>query len=141
MTPCKNTYGIFTQPIDQIYECQDEILNISLDLSQTYDCFSKDEEDYFREHSSKVEEDSLNIFDRKNFTKNRLKRKNKSKIKFKYILQPKWEETISKMKTLWFIYAKNKILSSYFNTLHNDQKSILMTKEIDGEGGNFQVGN
>jgi hypothetical protein len=75
--------------------------------------------------------------------------KTKNRFRFKYILQPKWEETISKMKTNWFLAAKNKIrttLEAYKtcnpnphicktqdNSHMNQIKSSQYLQNLDGE--------
>lgn len=56
--------------------------------------------------------------------------KTNNKFRLKYIFNPKWEETISKMKTNMFIAAKNKITSFlvYYKT-HNMNHLFYKSKE------------
>ena len=117
MTQNKTNFGIFTQPIDQIYEGEEEILNLSIDLSGHFEFFSlneNDEENSKAKECSQTEKNLECIKSSKKSSEGKVKTKSKTKnkFKFKYILQPKWEETISKMKTLWFLSAKNRIISS-----------------------------
>ncbi len=116
MTHNKTMFGIFTQPIDQIYEGEEEIINLSIDLSCNFEFFSlnENEEEYLKvKECSQSEKIFECVKTSKICSGGRVKIKPKNhKNKFKYILQPKWEETISKMKTLWFLSAKNRIITS-----------------------------
>jgi hypothetical protein len=107
MNPCIKNFELFTQPIDQIYENQEEIINFSYDLTSHIENF------YIQDEGLVLKEYSKKNFTVKSDAKNKGKHKKLAKFRFKYILQPKWEETISKMKTHWFISAKSRIISSY----------------------------
>jgi hypothetical protein len=133
MNPRKlNNYALFTEPIDGVYEDQEEItvLNLSFDFlsnededleakkdsnsnsSSNISCFSSN----FSCFSNNFSCFSSNFSYRNPLTKEKIpvpvKPRRQTKFKFKYILQPKWEETISKMKTHWFLSAKNRIIAS-----------------------------
>lgn len=56
--------------------------------------------------------------------------KTNNRFRLKYIFNPKWEETISKMKTIMFLAAKNRITSflDYYKT-HNMNYLFYKSKE------------
>jgi hypothetical protein len=107
MNPYIKNFALFTQPIDQIYENHEEILNLSYDLTSHIENF------YIQDEGLDLKEYSKKKFPVKSDAKKKGKHKRLAKFRFKYILQPKWEETISKMKTHWFISAKSRIISSF----------------------------
>jgi hypothetical protein len=133
MNPRKlNNYELFTEPIDGVYEDQEEltVLNLSFDFlsnededleakkdsnsnsSSNISCFSSN----FSCFSNNFSCFSSNFSYRNPLTIEKIpvpvKPMRQTKFKFKYILQPKWQETISKMKTDWFLSAKNRIIAS-----------------------------
>jgi hypothetical protein len=95
---------MFTQPIDQIYLDEKDILNISLDLSYGFPA----RHEYIDLENKDLYEMTTDLKPYTNLKSLNSQRK-KNKFKFKYLLRPKWEETISKMKTIYFISVKTMV--------------------------------
>jgi hypothetical protein len=136
MTFNKSSDGIFTQAIDQKYEKDEDSRDSSLEFYHL-----EKEEDFINStcyFESEEKEFSINTNYVKQVQRQKEKPKLKKQFKFKFILQPKWQETISKLKTLWFITIKNKIVG-YFKYFINAGVGFKITERLESYETNSKI--